>query len=315
VLIVGCGSIGRRHARVLAGMGVSDLRACDPLLEQREALHAETPRAQLYTSYEAALAGRPDTVFVCTPTKMHLPMASAALRAGAHVFCEKPLALSSEGIDDLDGLARQVRRQVMVGLCFRYHAGLLRARRLLDEGRIGRLVSGRFMVGEYLPGVRPDYRNLFSAHYSGAFDLIHEVDLALWYAGQPAREVFCLSGAYSDIGITAPDIAEILIGFADRCLAGIHLDFFQQPRRRQTELIGTEGTVIVEFAAWDHCTVSHYQANRDAWEHEEIATQRDDMFRDEDLHFLLSVVGGMPVECGIAEGRKSVEVIERCTSM
>ena len=312
---MGCGSIGRRHARVLAGLGVSDLRACDPIPQQLETLSAETPRARLYSSYEAALADRPDTVFVCTPTKMHFPMASTALRAGANVFCEKPLALSSEGLDELDALARQVGRQVMVGLCFRYHAGLLAAHRWLDEGRIGRLVSERLLMGEHLPEVRPDFRNLFSVQYSGAFDLIHEVDLALWYAGQPVRQVHCLSGAYSDIGISAPDVAEILIGFAGRCLASIHLDFFQRPRRRRTELIGAGGVILVDFPAWDHCTVSLYAAELGEWEHEEMATQRDDMFRDEDRSFLHSVASGAPVECGIAEGRKSVEVIERCMSM
>ena len=165
------------------------------------------------------------------------------------------------------------------------------------------------MVGEHLPDVRPDYRSLFSAQHSGAFDLMHDIDLALWYAGLPVRQVYALSGSYSDIGIIAPDVAEILIGFDGPCLATVHLDFFQRPRRRQIELIGTDGVVLVEFARWDRCTVSIYEAAKEKWEHEEMATDRDDMFRAEDQEFLLAVADDKPIHCTIAEARKAVEVV------
>jgi predicted dehydrogenase len=188
----------------------------------------------------------------------------------------------------------------------------VKARDALDSGRIGRLVSIRALVGEHLPDVRPDYRNLFSAQHGGAFDLMHEIDLAIWYAGQPVREVRSLSGTYSDIGIVAPDLAEILIDFEGHCLASVHLDFFQRPRRRQIELIGTGGVIVVEFARWDRCTVSLYEAARGAWEHEELVTDRDDMFRAEDKEFLRAVAEDRTIRCTIAEARKSVEVVLAC---
>lgn len=311
VLIAGCGSIGKRHARVLAGLGVTDLRACDPLPAQRAALLAQVPTAKLYATYEAGLADRPDTVLIGTPPWLHIPQSMQAIRAGCHVLCEKPLADSTAGVDDLIALAAAERKQVMVALCFRYHDGLVKAREALDAGRIGRLVSLRALVGEHLPDVRPDYRDLFSAQHGGAFDLMHEIDLAIWYAGQPVRDVRALSGSYSDIGIAAPDLAEILIGFTD-CLASVHLDFFQRPRRRQIELIGTAGVILVEFARWDRCTVSIYEAAKAVWEHEERITDRDDMFRAEDREFLQAVAEAEPVRCTVAEARKSVEVLLAC---
>jgi len=189
VLIVGCGSIGKRHARVLASLGVGDIRACDLLADQREALRAQVPATQLYESFEAGLAGKPDVVLIGTPPSLHVTQAMQAIRAGCHVLCEKPLSDSTEGVDELAALAESEHKLVMVALCFRYHDGLVRARQALDEGRIGRLVSVRAMVGEHLPDVRPDYRSLFSAQRGGAFDLMHEIDLAIWYAGRPVRRV------------------------------------------------------------------------------------------------------------------------------
>jgi predicted dehydrogenase len=140
---------------------------------------------------------------------------------------------------------------------------------------------------------------------------MHDIDLAIWYAGQPVRKVLALHGTYSDIGIEAPDVAEILMDFDERCLASVHLDFFQRPRRRQIELIGTRGVIVVEFARWERCTVSVYEASKDAWEPEELATDRDDMFRAEDREFLEAVAQDTPIACTVAEARGSLEVVLR----
>jgi predicted dehydrogenase len=314
VLIVGCGSIGKRHAHVLDGLGVKDLRACDPVPSQREALLAEVPAVRIFESYEAGLKGSPDTVLICTPPTLHIPMAMEAIQAGCHVLCEKPLSDKPEGIDELASLADEARKKVMVALCFRYHEGLVKAKHYLDAGRVGRLVSIRAMMGEHLPDVRPDYHSLFSSKQLGAFDLSHEIDLAAWYAGRPIRQVYALSGTYSDIDIQAPDVVELLLDFEGPCMANIHLDFFQRPRRRQTELICTAGVIIVEFARWDRCKLSVYEAARGTWEHEELVTARDDMFRAEDREFLEAVSEDRPIVSDIGEGRKSVEVIAMALS-
>jgi predicted dehydrogenase len=309
VLIIGCGSIGKRHARVLAGLGATDIRVCDPSAEQRRTLVEEVPSARTYDSFEAGLNDGPHSVLICTPPAMHIPMARKAIEAGCHVLTEKPLSDSTDGVDDLIAMAERHRKKVMVALCFRYHDGLVRAKQYLDSGRIGRLASVRALMGEHLPDVRPDYRTLFSAKVGGAFDLMHDIDLALWYAGQPVRSVHAVYGNYSDIGIEAPDLVEILVDFQDRCTATVHLDFFQRPRRRQMELIGTKGVVTVEFARWDHCTVSVYEAAKAQWEVEELATDRDDMLRAEDREFLEAVAEDKPIRSTIAEGCRSLEVV------
>jgi predicted dehydrogenase len=309
VLIVGCGSIGKRHARVLASLGVSNVRACDPMSEQRQAFSAESPSVRMYESYDAGLRDRPDVVLICTPPALHIPMARQAIEAGCHVLTEKPLSDTLDGIDELERLAAARGKKVMVALCFRYHDGLLRAKEYLDAGHIGRLVSIRALMGEHLPDVRPDYREMYLAKHNGAFELMHDLDLAMWYAGQPVRRLHCVHGTYSDIGIESPDVVEFLLEFEDRCTASVHLDFFQRPRRRQMELIGTKGVITVEFARWDRCTVALYEAVRGEWSAEELMTDRDDMFRAEDREFLEAVAGDRPIRCTVAEGRKSVEAV------
>ena len=310
VLIAGCGSIGKRHASVLNRLGISDMLLYDPDEAQMASLMQEVPCSRPYKSYELALAERPDAVFVLTPTQYHIPMAVQAIEADAHVFIEKPLSDSMEGIPKLKALATQKHRKVMVGFCFRYHEGIVKAKKLVEEGKIGRLVSIRSLMGEHLPDVRSDYKTLFSSTHTGAFDLIHDLDLALWFAGQPCRKIHCIYGTFSDIGIIAPDIVEILLGFEDRCVAAVHLDFFQSPRRRQFELLGTLGTIIVEFSTWDAYTISVYMRASDKWDVSTCPAARDDMFLAEDGMFLHAVTADEELLCDIDEACSSLKVLD-----
>jgi len=309
VLITGCGSIGRRHARVMRSIGMRDLRICDPSDAQRKALVAEGPVSREYTDLESGLEDGPDTVLICTPPEQHVPMAIQALDSGAHVLSEKPLSDTLDGVKELEAAVERSGKVFAVAFCFRHHEGLSLARKLLQEGVIGRLVSLRLRMGEHLPEVRPDYKNLFTLTRGGAFDLTHEIDLACWFADKPFTEVRSLQGACSNLGFTAPDLVELVIRFGERCIASVHLDLFSLPRARVTELLGTRGSITVEFASWDRCTVSVYEQSSGHWKHNELATERDEMFRREDREFLRAVVSSTPVSCPLSEAVKSQKII------
>lgn len=309
VLVAGCGSIGRRHARVLRSLEVQDIRVCDPDSRQRRALVGEGPVSREYTDFESALQDHPDTVLICTPPELHIPMAIQALNSGAHVLSEKPLSDSLDRVEELDTTIERKGKVFAVAFCFRHHEGLTLAKQYLKENRIGRLVSLRLRMGEHLPEVRPDYRNLFTLTRGGAFDLTHEIDLACWFADQPFSKIHSLHGACSDLGFTAPDLVELIIRFGERCIASVHLDLFSLPRTRVTELMGTAGTITIEFARWDRCTVSVYEQSSGHWKQEDLATERDEMFRREDREFLQAVASGTPVSCPLSEAVKSQKII------
>ena len=309
VLITGCGSIGKRHARVLRSIGVKDIRICDPAEGQRKSLMAEGPITKEFATYEDGLASQPDAVLICTPPSMHIPMATQAMENGSHVLSEKPFSDSLDGVDELSDVIERSGKVFMVAFCFRYHEGIKKAKAYLDEDRIGRLISIRCRVSEHLPEARPDYKNLFSIKEGGAFDLTHEIDLACWFAGQPVTEVHSIYGAYSDLGFTAPDVVELILRFGEKCVASVHLDFFSFPKTRVTELMGTRGAITVEFSSWDRCTVSVYEAEKGEWACEEMTTERDFMFRSEDREFLRAITEGTPVGCPLSEAIKSLQVV------
>ncbi len=312
LLVVGCGSIGRRHMQVLKEIGVVKIAVCDSSSVQREQIRELFPEVYLYADYSQALdEWTPDAVFILTPTAMHLSMAKEALIHDAHVFIEKPLSNTAIGVDELEVLASKKNLKVMVGFCFRYHEVLLRAKKFVEEGAIGRIINIRAHMGEHFPTVQPNYLNMYYAKYSGAFELVHDLDLAIWFANQSVEAAYGIFGSFSDIGIEAPDSVDLILKFEDRLVSNIHLDFFQKPRRRSLEIIGATGVVIVDFSTWEKATLAHYTEEAGEWITQEFATQRNDMFRNEDANFLQAILEDKSISCSIAEALKSIEVIEQ----
>ena len=101
VLIAGAGSIGERHLRCFRATGRAEVSICeiDPALRQKVA--QQYSLEQTYTSFDEALVARPDAVVICTPAHLHIRMATAAARVGAHLLIEKPLGVSLDGIENL----------------------------------------------------------------------------------------------------------------------------------------------------------------------------------------------------------------------
>jgi predicted dehydrogenase len=229
IAVIGCGSIGKRHVEVLDKMGVGRIIACDPSEEMLKVIKEICPRCEPVSDYREALKEKPFAVYVLTPTKMHIPQAIEALEAGCHVFIEKPLSNSSEGTDRLAEVEKRTRKKVMAGFCFRYHDAHLYAKQILKTGRIGRLVSMRALAGENFPAVHPEYREMYLSKYSGAFEIVHDVDLAIWYADQEVEQVCGIYGPFSDHDFESPDTVEMLMKFKNKCIASVHLDFFRFP--------------------------------------------------------------------------------------
>src|SRR5689334_20332984 len=90
ISIIGCGSIGARHARNLRKLCAAELLLVDPHIERAASLSDELD-ARFFDNVEPAFDERPEIAFICAPSNMHLMLANQALRHGCHLFIEKPL--------------------------------------------------------------------------------------------------------------------------------------------------------------------------------------------------------------------------------
>ena len=306
VLLVGCGSIGKRHAECLREIGVERFVFFDTDPERSLEL-ANIYGGETVASYEAGLQTDADCVYILSPTKLHVQQAVLAVNAGKHVFLEKPLSDKLDGVYELGELADKKGLVVEVGFCFRFHAGIRELKRRLDGGLIGKTVSIRAMMGEHFPDVRPDYLSTYYVKYSGAFELIHDLDLALYLADSEPTACYGCFGSYSDLGFESPDTVEMLVQFRN-CVANVHLDFFQSPRTRTMTVLGTEGQMILTYSSWDEYELRIFTRQTGEWEIINGKTQRNDMFRDESLNFIGAIEGTQENLCPISEAVKSLIV-------
>ncbi len=255
-LIVGMGSIGRRHFRNLRSLGFSDValarRGPEVDAPQKEFLASFRPR--VFYDLAQGLADRPDAVIVANPTSMHAATARRALRAGTNVFVEKPLSHARSGLASLIAEAAARKKIIFVGYHFRNHPHLRRVKRMLDSGVLGDALSARFVTAEHLALWHPweDYRR----SYSGRRDLgggvvftqSHDLDIAYWLFGKP-KNVFASIRNTGTLGIGAADAADLMVSF-ERCpAASFHLDYLDRRPVKTCVILGTKGKIEWDYRA------------------------------------------------------------------
>ena len=314
VLVCGFGSIGRRHVRNLRRLGVSDIICFRSRGLDTRPLGADE-ECRPVASLAEGLERRPDLVLVTNPTALHVETAAAAVRAGVSVFVEKPLAASLVGVDELLERVQSLHLPAFIGYSLRFHPTLVRAKQLLGTGAIGRPLTARFFVGEYLPDFHPweDYRESYSARseLGGGvmLTLSHDVDLATWFFGLP-QEVVCAAGRRSQLEIDVEDVAAMICTSPEGPLVEIHLDYLERPARRGFVIVGEDGTM-----EWEGTQGLLVVKRRDAAEPQTFsppaAFERNEMFLDEMRHVLAVRAGAEPNDrIPLAAGRDALAVIE-----
>jgi len=286
-VVVGAGSIGRRHLRNLVALGVSGLAVVEPDAGRRQQACAEVG-ARAIADLESALAMRPTAVLVCTPPNTHVAVARAALGVGAHVFIEKPIASTRDAA--LEALVMEAQRtsRLLVGYNLRFHAGLRRVRDLATSGAIGRLLTARAEFGQYLPDWRPggDYRSGYIVRRDGGgilLDASHEVDYMRWICGE-VTAVYAALGKLSLLEMEAEDTAVLVLRHHSGVLSEIHLDCVQRGYSRSCKLVGSEGTI-----EWNFRTGLRHTRDGSTWSEESIAPDANEMYVEEMRHFLACV--------------------------
>ncbi len=297
---MGSGSIGRRHLGNLRKLGLARLAACDPHPERLEYVASEF-QTECFSTVESALEKfRPEIVLICTPPVDHVQQALLALRAGAHVFVEKPLSDRMDGLSELRDEAAARRAVVQVGYNLRFHPPIQKLKQLVEEAAVGKILLARVEAGSYLPDWRPwqDYRKSYTARRELGGGILldgsHEIDYVTWLFGAP-QEVACMAAHVSDLEVNVEDCATILLGFSNGIRADVHMDFIQRSYSRTCTLIGPEGKLHWDFSGNAVETVRP----GGAVETMKFDCQVNDMYIAELTHFLECVENGVPPRFGL----------------
>ncbi|GIW05808.1 MAG: oxidoreductase [Dehalococcoidia bacterium] len=315
VAIVGCGLIGGKRARALAG---GQLRVCADIDVGRAEALARPAGAVATTEWRQAVE-RDDVglVVVATTNDALAEVAIAALHAGKHVLVEKPAARSLAELARIEEAAAGSGCLVRVGFNHRYHPAFLQARRLYEAGALGELM---FIRGRYGHGGRVGYDREWRADPSraGGGELIdqgvHVIDLARWFLGDFVDCDGFAHTYYWDMPVD--DNAFLTLKTARQQVAFLHVSctewknlfsFEIYGRAAKLHIEGLGGSYGVERIAYYKMLPEMGPPETTIWEY----PMGDRSWEIEMREFLDDIRLGRPPAAGLPEARACLEVVER----
>jgi predicted dehydrogenase len=266
---------------------------------------------------------KPDAVIVANPTSMHLDVAIPAAEAGCHILLEKPVSHSLERLDVLQKAAQKSGSKILVGFQFRYHPTLNKARELIQQNALGKILTVHAHWGEYLPQWHPweDYRQSYAsrADLGGGVivTLTHPLDYLRFLLGD-VESLWSFNGHISPLELNVEDVAEIGLKFTSGVVGGVHVNYFQRPPAHRLEIVGTNGTL-----RWDNADgVLHFfkmPAEFGTWSANPAATiveqyqlpdgfERNQLFVAQTRHFIEIVRGESEPVCTLSDGIQALRL-------
>ncbi|MCM3175585.1 MULTISPECIES: Gfo/Idh/MocA family protein [Paenibacillus] len=319
VAVFGCGAIAeRRHIPEYADNEHVELVAfADPIVERAEKM-AETYGGKAYSSYEELLANETvDAVSVCTPNYLHAPMAIAAANAGKHVLVEKPMAVSTEEGEQMIEAAKKNNVFLMVGHNQRLMPPHVKAKEILDSGRLGKVLNFRTSFGHPGPeawsvdGAESWFFRKEEAIMGAMGDLgVHKSDFIRYLLSDEVSEVAGFISTLHKEGTKVDDNATCLLRMKSGAIGTLVASWTQYRAGDNSTVLWCEngvmkiGTVdgdevIVELT---NGTVETYKVGAMATNEKQVPSGVIDAFVE-------SIVTNTPPSISGEEGLRSLQVI------
>ncbi|MCC6697548.1 MAG: Gfo/Idh/MocA family oxidoreductase [Candidatus Hydrogenedentes bacterium] len=251
--VIGAGAIAQAcHLPGYARNKHVELAAfADPAMARHREVAGAFPGLRGYRSYQDMLKAEDlDVVSVCTPNSYHANATIAALEAGCHVLCEKPIATTLKEADRMIAGARAARRKLMVGFTHRLYSGPGTCHEMLAKKSVGKpfMIRVRFAHGGPYPGWAKDkwFYDPKLAAGGAMLDMgIHAIDLCLWLMGPIAAVSAKAATLVKKIAVD--DNAVLLLEFASGALGYIEVGWTSKPGFVGFEIYGTEGSLICDY--------------------------------------------------------------------
>lgn len=307
ILVVGYGSIGRRHVKNLLHYSNYEIL----ILTKKKYNNKET-RVKYYNSLTEVLKEEPEIGFITNETSFHIEVAIKLAKKNIHLFIEKPLSNSIKNVQKLQEIVNKNKLITQMGCNWRFHPCIKKIKKIIEKNEIGKIYSVQVESNSYLPDWHPyeDYRNGYAAkkELGGGILLtcIHELDFLYWYFGK-VEEIFSITKKQSQLEVNTDDISIMVMKFKKNILGELHLDYFQRPDFKRCKIIGSKGTLY-----WDSSIniVKFYSNNKKKWINKiEIKKyEKNQMYIDEILYFLKSVKKKKKTINPLNDGIKTLEI-------
>ncbi len=321
VAVIGCGSIARhRHlVEYHAHPRVEITAVCD-IVESRANEMAEKYNAKAYTSYEELLANeKVDAVSVCLPNALHAPVSIAALNAGCHVLCEKPMATSREEADQMIEAAQNNNKKLMIAHNQRFVPSHVKARQLIEAGEVGKIYSFRTAFGHGGPeswsvdGKESWFFKKEQAFIGAMGDLgVHKADLLRYLLGEEFVEVASFVETSAKEGTDVDDNAVFILKTVNGIIGTLAASWAYTAGEDNSTIIYGEKAILRLEDDPNYSLIVQYK-NGEVVRYELGKIQSNDEGGQKNTHVIENFVhsietNNVPAISG-EEGKKSLEVI------
>jgi predicted dehydrogenase len=310
VAIIGLGSIGRRHLRL-----IRELRPNINIIAVRsgksEKVQEEKIADEIVYNMEDTINTGIQAAIIATPATFHADQALRLMNLEIHVLIEKPLSHSLEKVDELLRAAGELDAVGLVGYCLRYDPAALKFKEILATEKIGQILSVQVNCSSYLPDWRlnMDYRQSVSAkkELGGGvlLELSHEFDYIRWFFGD-MKSVYANIQNSGTLDIDVEDSADMIFESDKGCSVSVHLDFNSRNTRRECIARCSNGDLT-----WDAI------ANKVTWQtangSEELETYKNDrdyIYREQLKHFFDCIDNKKLPSVSINDGVAVLQMIE-----
>ena len=321
VAVIGCGSIAQhRHlVEYKNNPNVEIVAVCD-IVEGRAKETAGKYHAKAYTSYEKLLASEQvDAVSVCLPNYLHAPVSIAALNAGNHVLCEKPMATSREEAAQMIATAMENNKKLMIGHNQRFVPSHAKARKLIADGEIGKVYSFRTAFGHGGPeGWSADGKDSWFFKKEEAFigamgDLgVHKADLLRYLLGEEFSNVAAFIETSSKENTDVDDNAVFILRSESGVIGTLAASWaYSAKEDNSTVIYGEKGIIRLEDDLTYGMIVNYTNGETAKYELGKIQSNEDGGQTNTHVidHFVESILENKQPLIDGEEGKKSLEVI------
>ena len=271
VLVVGLGSAGRRHVRVIKKI-FPEIKII--ALRHKKCENKDIESLGLYKCVETideAIKICPQAAIIANPSSMHIGVAEELANHGINLLIEKPISNSLEGIQKLIELCQKNNIILMTAYNLRFLPSLIEFKSLIKANKIGSIYSVRSEVGQNLASWRPksDYKKTVSASkkLGGGvlLELSHEIDYLCWIFGSIVWVKSHIS-KQSGLDVDVEDSANVILGFKgvieSELVASLNMDFIRHDNTRKCFVIGEKGTLL-----WDGISgsINYFEKGANDW--------------------------------------------------
>ena len=304
--VIGAGVMGRNHLGILSGLADAEVVALvEPDPGARQEVASEFGIQAYGDLGEMLGAEKPEYVVVSSPPLYHAGQSIAALEAGAHVMCEKPLCMSVAETEAIYDAAERAGRWFTVGFHRRCIPRTRAIKRFLDERKLGQICHTRVFGGHVMryPWGRFHHKREFSLGGVIAASTVHPLDEAVFVLGATdpvavsASTYRCIAempdppihfeGSPADV--TVEDFAHAHVRFSDGSSMSVEGNWFMHPTARPSgfEILGTSGVIRD-----DSDEVELERGEEIVGERLEIEEGMGSPYRQEHAEFLAAIAGG-----------------------